>query len=53
MKLPKKIREEVPIVVSENGIVWVAGIRGSENFKVTKSTKSIVKLKIEEGSISE
>lgn len=53
MKLPKKIREEVPIVVSENDIVWVAGIRGSENFKVTKSTKSIVKLKIEEGSISE
>ncbi len=48
MKIPKDIRDEIPILVSGNEIVWVAGIRGSEKFKVSESTRRIVKLKIEE-----
>jgi tRNA(Ile)-lysidine synthase len=45
-KVPRDERDSVPIVASENGIVWIAGYRGDERFKVTKETKRFLKMEI-------
>jgi tRNA(Ile)-lysidine synthase len=43
-KVPRDERDAIPIVVSGNDIVWVAGFRGDERFKVSEDTKSFLKL---------
>ncbi|MGL4946295.1 MAG: tRNA lysidine(34) synthetase TilS [Cetobacterium sp.] len=40
-KIPKDIRDEIPILLKENEIVWVSGIKKSENFKSEKNKKGI------------
>jgi tRNA(Ile)-lysidine synthase len=45
-KVPRDERDSIPIVVSGNNIVWVAGFRGDERFKVSEETKKVVKLEI-------
>jgi tRNA(Ile)-lysidine synthase len=37
-KVPRDERDSIPILVSGNGIVWIAGYRGDEKFKVTEKT---------------
>lgn len=46
VKLSKKRRAEVPLVVSPEGIVWVAGFRIDHRFRVLSETKRIVALKL-------
>lgn len=45
-KIPRDERDAIPIVVSGNDILWVAGFRGDERFKVTEGTKRFMKLEI-------
>jgi tRNA(Ile)-lysidine synthase len=45
-KVPKDERDSVPIVVSGNDIVWIAGYRGDERFKVSQKTKRFLKLEL-------
>jgi tRNA(Ile)-lysidine synthase len=45
-KIPQELRENIPIVVSAAGIVWVAGYRIDERVKVTETTKKILCLKL-------
>jgi tRNA(Ile)-lysidine synthase len=45
-KIPRDIRDEIPVVAIGNEIVWVAGYKISDKFKVTENTKSILKLEI-------
>jgi tRNA(Ile)-lysidine synthase len=52
-KIPKEERENVPILVLDDEIVWIPCIRGSEKFKAPKSKKTIVKLSVEEDNFSE
>ncbi|RMF97251.1 MAG: tRNA lysidine(34) synthetase TilS [Candidatus Schekmanbacteria bacterium] len=46
LKIPKDERDKIPIVLSGDDIVWVAGYRINDKFKVTKNTKKILHLKI-------
>jgi tRNA(Ile)-lysidine synthase len=43
-KVPRDERDSIPILVSGNGIVWIAGYRGDEKFKVTEGTKKFLRL---------
>jgi len=45
-KVPRDERDSIPIVVSGNDIVWVAGFRGDERFKVSDETKRFLKMEI-------
>jgi tRNA(Ile)-lysidine synthase len=38
-KVPKKLRDQIPILVSGDEILWVVGYRMSDRFKVTDSTR--------------
>ena len=44
-KLPERLRDYVPIVVSGGEIVWVVGHRIDDRFKVTKKTQRILKIR--------
>ncbi|MCX5718096.1 MAG: tRNA lysidine(34) synthetase TilS [Nitrospirae bacterium] len=45
-KIPRDERDSIPIVLSGNDIVWIAGYRADERFKVTAKTKKIALLEI-------
>jgi tRNA(Ile)-lysidine synthase len=46
MKIPAAQRDFIPLIVDADQIVWVAGIRLSEDYRVTNATKQILELKI-------
>ncbi|OHB74532.1 MAG: tRNA lysidine(34) synthetase TilS [Planctomycetes bacterium RBG_16_59_8] len=46
-KVPREVRDQVPIVVDDGGIVWVVGYRIGNEYRVTDDTKSVLLLKIE------
>lgn len=48
-KVPRDERDSVPLVLSGDQIVWVAGFRGDERFRVTEETKKVVRLGIVKG----
>jgi tRNA(Ile)-lysidine synthase len=43
-KVPRDERDGIPVVASGHDIVWIAGYRGDERFKVTGDTKRFLKL---------
>ncbi len=43
-KIPRAYKERIPILESPDGIVWICGIQLSDRYKVTKSTKNVLKL---------
>ena len=43
-KVPRDERDEIPIVTAGDKIVWVAGFRGDERFRVTEETRRVLKL---------
>ncbi len=45
-KVPRDERDAIPIVLSGDDIVWIAGYRADERFKVTDLTKKILMLEI-------
>lgn len=45
-KAPRDERDKVPIVLSGEEILWIAGYRADERFKITSDTKKIVILEI-------
>lgn len=44
MKVPRDERDAIPLILSGNDIVWIAGYRGDERFKATEGTKRFLKL---------
>jgi tRNA(Ile)-lysidine synthase len=46
-KVPRFKKEQVPIVCDGENIVWIAGYRMDERFKVNKTCKSVYKLTLE------
>jgi tRNA(Ile)-lysidine synthase len=45
-KVPRVIRDRLPLVVSSTGIAWVAGIRPAEWAKVVPATRLILRLEL-------
>jgi len=41
-KIPRDERDSIPIVLSGDNIVWIAGYRADERFKVTAETKKVL-----------
>ncbi len=47
-KIPREKRDTIPILLSGNDIIWIAGYRGDDRFKVTGKTEKYLKLQIRE-----
>ena len=45
-KLSKAAREKIWIVESNSRIIWVAGVRIDDRFKITSNTKEVLQLSI-------
>lgn len=45
-KVPRDERDSIPIVLSGDDVVWVAGYRGDERFRVTEETERILLLEM-------
>jgi tRNA(Ile)-lysidine synthase len=45
LKVPRYEKEKALILISKGKIVWVLGYRISDDFKVTKGTKKVLKIK--------
>ncbi|WP_208985137.1 tRNA lysidine(34) synthetase TilS [Maledivibacter halophilus] len=50
-KVPKEIRNKIPILCDEKGIIWVIGYRMSEEYKVDNQTKKMIKITYMEGCL--
>lgn len=50
-KVPKDIRNTIPILCDESGIIWVIGYRISEKYKLDNRADRVIKLTYEEGCI--
>jgi tRNA(Ile)-lysidine synthase len=49
-KVPRDERDSVPLVLSGDDIVWVAGYRADERFRITKTTRRFLKLSLLQGN---
>ncbi|HWR59685.1 MAG TPA: tRNA lysidine(34) synthetase TilS [Thermodesulfovibrionales bacterium] len=47
-KVPRDERDSIPIIVSGNDIVWIAGYRGDERFRTTAATKKFLRLEFKQ-----
>jgi tRNA(Ile)-lysidine synthase len=45
-KVPRPLREETPLVISGNEIVWIVGHEISESAKIKRTTKEVVELEV-------
>ena len=41
-KVPRELRDKIPLICIDNEIVWVIGYKISDKFKVTENTKSVL-----------
>lgn len=48
-KIPRQLRDKIPLVADGSHIVWIAGRRVSEDYKITKSTRRYLKLEFKRG----
>jgi tRNA(Ile)-lysidine synthase len=52
-KVPKAVRDRVPIVTDGARIVWVVGYRIGDDVKITDATKKVLKLKVKRIDVPE
>jgi len=45
-KVPREIRNRVPLILAGGKILWVVGVKLSEDYKINKDTKRVVKLTV-------
>ncbi len=50
-KVPRHLRDELPVLTSKGRIVWLVGQRISDRFKVTKNTKAVLKLEVKNSNL--
>ena len=43
-KVPKEIRDKIPLIVDDENILWVVGYRINDLYKITKKTKRILSI---------
>ncbi|MDA0986862.1 MAG: tRNA lysidine(34) synthetase TilS [Bacteroidetes bacterium] len=46
-KIPMRQKKSIPLIESDNKIIWLAGFRIDERFKITNKTKNFIELKID------
>jgi tRNA(Ile)-lysidine synthase len=44
-KIPLRHRKEIPLVLDQEAVLWIAGLRLSERVKITEKTRQILKVK--------
>jgi tRNA(Ile)-lysidine synthase len=44
MKIPSHKKEQAPVIVSGNEIVWIPGYRIADKFRITKKTAAVIRL---------
>jgi tRNA(Ile)-lysidine synthase len=44
LKVPQEKRRTIPLLLSDNDIIWIIGLRIDERFKITKSTNKALKV---------
>lgn len=44
-KVPKDLRDNIPLVLFDNEVAWIVGLKTSDKFKVTKNTKTFLEIK--------
>lgn len=49
MKIPRSIRQQVPLICFDEDIAWIVGYNVCDKYKVTKNTKKVLKIKIQKG----
>jgi tRNA(Ile)-lysidine synthase len=49
-KIARDDRDSVPVVVSGDDIIWIAGYRGDERFRVTERTEKFLRLVLLKGN---
>jgi len=47
-RVPRAARDLVPVVTNPHGIVWIAGVRLDDRYKVTPSTRTVLCLRLQE-----
>ncbi|KPU42760.1 tRNA(Ile)-lysidine synthase [Oxobacter pfennigii] len=47
-KIPRDIRDRIPVVAWGKEIIWVVGYRVSENYKITKKTENVLRLEFKQ-----
>lgn len=45
-KVDRNLRDQIPIILSNDKIIWLVGFRQSEEFKVDKEDKNIIKIEV-------
>ncbi|MDO8733872.1 MAG: tRNA lysidine(34) synthetase TilS, partial [Elusimicrobiota bacterium] len=48
-KVPKDIRKKIPVVCEGNKIIWIAGVKRSDDAKITDGTEEILKMELKNG----
>lgn len=43
-KIPKDLRDRIPLIVDEENIIWVVGYRTNDLYKITENTKKILSI---------
>lgn len=44
MKVPRELRDYIPLICTDHEVVWIIGYKISDKFKVTENTKSVLKI---------
>lgn len=44
-KIPVHKKQQIPVILSVGTITWVAGLRSSDKYKISKTTKKILRIK--------
>lgn len=45
-KIDRNLRDQIPIILSNDKIIWLVGFRQSEEFKADKEDKNIIKIEV-------